>query len=421
MLRCRRQVEVKRQDDKNDPDAVPKVVNKLSRGRYFGEVALRERSPRTATVTASSSEVVCMSIDRTTFTALLGPLQTILNRRSLYQQIAKPEVPPRRAAIYAGMLMRGRQQEGEMLAGQIEKLLSTAQPSVTMLTGNPGIGKSHTLRELRNFYMNHLPLMYIEASTHEREPLSIWVPLLRMLLAGHFETEQEQLRKGAILTMMPPDRPAADVESIASLILGKSTKPLPERHLRGEVEVVSALLCRLLTQVHALLLDGLEKWSETAWHVLCAVLERQPPVAFILATRELENWSDVRQGSTFEAILNTCGGQTARPTYRYLPAMQYTHVELLPLEETVTPRDSHRGAVALAILAPSGASHPCDGRRRATCCSTRSRAHGCQTRSSRASTRAVAATPPSCSHRSRSCHRWSSPTHDSRGRCRRWP
>ena len=53
-------------------------------------------------------QVVCMSIDRTTFTALLGPLQTILSRRSIYQQIAHhASLPPLRAKVFAQTLSRG--------------------------------------------------------------------------------------------------------------------------------------------------------------------------------------------------------------------------------------------------------------------------------------------------------------------------
>ena len=51
----------------------------LSSGEYFGEMALLKEAPRMASVTATS-DLVCMVIDRTTFTLLLGPMKTILER-----------------------------------------------------------------------------------------------------------------------------------------------------------------------------------------------------------------------------------------------------------------------------------------------------------------------------------------------------
>ena len=66
---------------------------------------------RTASVTAASEKVVCMSIDRTTFTTLLGPLTAIEKRGNFYQQITKPKsTQHRRSAIYAETLRCGRRE-----------------------------------------------------------------------------------------------------------------------------------------------------------------------------------------------------------------------------------------------------------------------------------------------------------------------
>ena len=63
--------------------ARPETIKEgLSSGDYFGEMSLLESQPRMATVTATTDDVVLMSLDRATFTSLLGPLGNILNREA---------------------------------------------------------------------------------------------------------------------------------------------------------------------------------------------------------------------------------------------------------------------------------------------------------------------------------------------------
>jgi len=56
-----------------------KEVNRLFRADFFGEQALLKDEPRKATVKAST-ELVVLSLDRATFTNVLGPLQDIMNK-----------------------------------------------------------------------------------------------------------------------------------------------------------------------------------------------------------------------------------------------------------------------------------------------------------------------------------------------------
>jgi hypothetical protein len=63
--------------------ARPETIKEgLTSGDYFGEMSLLESQPRMATVTATTDDVVLMSLDRATFTSLLGPLGNILNREA---------------------------------------------------------------------------------------------------------------------------------------------------------------------------------------------------------------------------------------------------------------------------------------------------------------------------------------------------
>ncbi|GIL65139.1 hypothetical protein Vafri_18948 [Volvox africanus] len=68
-----------------------KEVNRLFRSDFFGEQALLQDEPRRATVRALSP-LVCLSLDRRTFVAVLGPLQDIMAKEK------SPEVVNQRMA-----------------------------------------------------------------------------------------------------------------------------------------------------------------------------------------------------------------------------------------------------------------------------------------------------------------------------------
>jgi hypothetical protein len=57
----------------------PIEVMRLSKGMYFGEVALLTNNPRAATVTAVGM-VKCLGMTRQDFTQLMGPCDQILKR-----------------------------------------------------------------------------------------------------------------------------------------------------------------------------------------------------------------------------------------------------------------------------------------------------------------------------------------------------
>ena len=57
-----------------------KIVNHLSAGEYFGELALLNNAPRSATVVASTA-LNCVALDASAFRRLLGPLDELLKSR----------------------------------------------------------------------------------------------------------------------------------------------------------------------------------------------------------------------------------------------------------------------------------------------------------------------------------------------------
>ena len=55
-------------------------VKEYKRGDYFGERALLTKEKRAANIIVTSDSCIVLSLDRVTFTRLLGPLEDILRR-----------------------------------------------------------------------------------------------------------------------------------------------------------------------------------------------------------------------------------------------------------------------------------------------------------------------------------------------------
>ena len=68
-----------------DGGTTDREVAKLGEGTYFGEVALLKDEPRMASVTALTA-TVCMSVDRGTFSQVLGSMQEIIEREARRRQ-----------------------------------------------------------------------------------------------------------------------------------------------------------------------------------------------------------------------------------------------------------------------------------------------------------------------------------------------
>ena len=64
-----------------EPGKAPVEVKKYSKGSYFGELALIKGEPRAANIVASSP-LKLISLDRSSFKRLLGPIEAILKRNS---------------------------------------------------------------------------------------------------------------------------------------------------------------------------------------------------------------------------------------------------------------------------------------------------------------------------------------------------
>eukprot|EP00966_Prymnesium_polylepis_P174592 4040322-Prymnesium_polylepis.1 len=123
--------------------STPERITKFSDGDYFGELALINSEPRTATVSAMS-EIQAMSIDRDSFSRLLGPLQDILRRHARrYSQIEAHQTDG--TAMQAATESLDRKEEVGFLLKRVECVMHTSEMSITLITGEPTIGKSHTL------------------------------------------------------------------------------------------------------------------------------------------------------------------------------------------------------------------------------------------------------------------------------------
>lgn len=66
---------------KDESSATEKVVKKLEKGSYFGELALLTREPRKATITVVSPDAIAGVLDVNAFERLLGPCKEIMSRK----------------------------------------------------------------------------------------------------------------------------------------------------------------------------------------------------------------------------------------------------------------------------------------------------------------------------------------------------
>jgi cAMP-dependent protein kinase regulator len=77
---------------KNLGEAKPSKVMDYKRGNYFGERALLTNDLRAANIEVTSDELHCLTLDRQTFTRLMGPLADILKRNfDVYEKYNKKE------------------------------------------------------------------------------------------------------------------------------------------------------------------------------------------------------------------------------------------------------------------------------------------------------------------------------------------
>eukprot|EP00475_Leptophrys_vorax_P012119 TRINITY_DN1854_c0_g1_i7.p1 TRINITY_DN1854_c0_g1~~TRINITY_DN1854_c0_g1_i7.p1 ORF type:complete len:749 (+),score=208.08 TRINITY_DN1854_c0_g1_i7:309-2555(+) len=113
-----------------------KVVAQCKRGDFFGELALLNSEPRAATVTAKGV-VECLTLNRTAFNALLGPLREILAR---VDWEAKSPDAPRKASAPTERIKRDEI--------QIVGTLGRGSFGLVQLVKHKKTGKTYALKQI---------------------------------------------------------------------------------------------------------------------------------------------------------------------------------------------------------------------------------------------------------------------------------
>ena len=373
------------------------LVPELKRGDSFGEVALITGFKRTATITATSL-VVAMTISRSVFIDLFGGMADLLsNRRAgILRNQALPSdkifeyrdssawicsdpssgVPPSvpgclrstswdhlqhpggsatnpalrsSRGIADKFMLRsvGRETEARHLANRVQALLATGEPSLTLMTGEPGIGKTHLLRELRRLYGEcELQVMHAEGRRHDMEPLSVWVPLLQAMLASHLQKPVAHVKLSEALDLVPPAL-RGHVGRLASLLDGaakgtvRRRRPYAEtgskRHLEAECEMAVRIASHLMSlRPQLLIIDAAENLTPYAWQVLTGVLAAAPSVAVIVSSREMNTGSNGGASEELSRLRRRCMAPNVSATCRISPTLAITELQLAPLSQVAT-------------------------------------------------------------------------------------
>ena len=373
------------------------LVPELKRGDSFGEVALITGFKRTATITATSL-VVAMTISRSVFIDLFGGMADLLsNRRAgILRNQALPSdkifeyrdssawicsdpssgVPPSvpgclrstswdhlqhpggsatnpalrsSRGIADKFMLRsvGRETEARHLANRVQALLATGEPSLTLMTGEPGIGKTHLLRELRRLYGEcELQVMHAEGRRHDMEPLSVWVPLLQAMLASHLQKPVAHVKLSEALDLVPPAL-RGHVGRLASLLDGaakgtvRRRRPYAEtgskRHLEAECEMAVRIASHLMSlRPQLLIIDAAENLTPYAWQVLTGVLAAAPSVAVIVSSREMNTGSNGGASEELSRLRRRCMAPNVSATCRISPTLAITELQLVPFSQDAT-------------------------------------------------------------------------------------
>ena len=95
-------------------------------------------------------------------------------------------------------------------------------------------------------------------------------------------------------------------------------------------------LASLITRPQLILIDAAENLPQQSWHVLRDLMASPPPVAIVIASRDLRMWGDVGEPPEYRQLLENCGAVRNHATCRVGPAVAVSSVDLLPLTEAST-------------------------------------------------------------------------------------